>query len=59
MAVNINIIVAVMDRHEKRAIPQTECPLVHPLPIRVPRPTRKPPIMITGKEAFNSKTNDR
>ena len=40
----MNVTVATRDRIENLAIPQTACPLVQPLPIRVPKPTRKPPV---------------
>ena len=35
--------VAVRERFERRANPQTAWPDVHPLPYFVPTPTRKPP----------------
>ena len=50
MAASINKIVATIERMEKRLIPHTPCPLVHPLLIFVPMPTNKPPIIIKGIE---------
>ena len=38
----MKISVAVMDLGDSLAIPQTPCPLVHPLPRLVPKPTRSP-----------------
>ena len=37
-----------IERMEKRLIPHTPCPLVHPLLIFAPMPTNKPPIIIKG-----------
>ena len=34
-----------MERGESRAMPQMPCPLVQPLPMRVPKPTNRPPRM--------------
>ncbi len=45
MAVDMNVSVATAERNEKRAKPQTACPLVHPLPRRVPYPTKIPDTM--------------
>lgn len=42
MANAMKISVAVMDLGDSLAIPQTPCPLVHPLPRLVPKPTRSP-----------------
>ena len=39
------ISVAVIDRTDNRAIPHTPCPLVQPLPSRVPKPTSTPAII--------------
>jgi hypothetical protein len=43
--------VMVADRllFDNRAIPQTPCPLVHPLPKRVPTPTKIPAIKSSGR----------
>ena len=41
--VAIKVSVATIDRVEPRAIPQTPCPLVQPLPNRLPTPTNTPP----------------
>lgn len=38
----INVAVAIKDRIDRRALPQTPCPLVHPLPSCVPSPTKTP-----------------
>ena len=38
----MKVTVARMERIEPRPIPQTPCPLVHPPPMRVPKPTRNP-----------------
>jgi hypothetical protein len=35
-------IVPTIDRFENLGIPHTACPLVHPLPKRVPMPTKNP-----------------
>ena len=51
IAVAIKTAVAVMDRGESRAIPQTPWPEVQPLPSRVPKPTRRPAAMMTVKLA--------
>jgi hypothetical protein len=48
IAVTIKIIVAVIDRDERRDIPQMPCPLVQPFPKLVPTPTKKPPIISIG-----------
>ena len=45
-----NTKVATIDRIENLLIPQMPCPLVQPLPIFVPIPTKKPPRIITGIE---------
>lgn len=47
-------IVATIDRIEKRLMPHTPCPLVHPLPIFVPIPTNTPPKIIKGIEDVTS-----
>ena len=44
------MIVAKIERVEKRLIPHMPWPLVQPLPIFVPRPTNKPPTIIRGIE---------
>jgi len=36
------VAVATIDRGESRLMPHTPCPLVHPLPSLVPKPTRSP-----------------
>src|SRR6202044_1506920 len=38
----MKVSVAATDRAESRLSPQTPCPLVQPLPSRVPKPTRSP-----------------
>ena len=43
--------VATIDLAERRDRPQIPCPLVQPLPSRVPNPTINPAIMITGQDA--------
>ena len=43
-AAMINSPVAVLDRIDRRAIPQTPWPLVQPPPKRVPKPTYRPAI---------------
>ena len=47
--VAMKVSVATIERCEKRLIPHTPCPLVQPLPIRVPNPTSNPAIRITGQ----------
>lgn len=44
----MNTHVATIERTEKRPIPKTPCPLVHPEPIQVPTPTRNPAITSIG-----------
>ena len=51
IAVSKKIIVARIDRGEKREIPQIPCPLVQPLLMLVPTPTSNPPIIKVGKDA--------
>lgn len=46
-----------MERRENLAIPQMPCPLVQPLPIRVPIPTIKPPATSSGSENLSLGTN--
>ena len=36
--------VATIDLMANLGMPQTPCPLVHPLPIRTPTPTNSPPM---------------
>src|SRR5690349_19087893 len=43
--------VAASERGDKRATPQTPCPLVQPEPYRVPKPTSKPAPISTGSDA--------
>ena len=50
IAVIIKITVAVIDLNDKRLMPQIPWPLVQPLPIFVPIPTKKPPIIIIGSD---------
>ena len=45
-----NTEVATIDRIENLLIPQMPCPLVQPLPIFVPTPTKMPPRITTGIE---------
>ena len=49
IAVNKNIETATNDLRLNLAIPQSPCPLVHPLPSLVPNPTRKPARAKPGK----------
>ncbi len=44
------MIVATIERMEKRLIPHMPWPLVQPLPIFVPSPANKPPMIIRGIE---------
>ncbi len=44
-AVSMKVPVATSERSEKRLRPQTPCPLVQPLPKRVPNPTSSPAAM--------------
>ena len=44
-AVGMKRAVAISERGESRANPQTPCPLVQPPPRRVPKPTSSPPAM--------------
>ena len=55
IAENIKSIVAIIERIDNLLIPLTPCPLVQPLPIFVPIPTNKPPIIIIGIELFTLK----
>ena len=55
IAVIINIIVAIIDLIENLLIPQIPWPDVHPPPIFVPKPTKKPPKIINIKEFVISK----
>src|SRR5208282_3321817 len=43
--------VAASERRDRRASPHTPCPLVQPLPSRVPKPTRRPATASVGSEA--------
>jgi len=38
----MNVSVATIDLTERRLVPHTPCPLVQPLPSRVPKPTSNP-----------------
>lgn len=40
-----NARVAMTEGIDKRAMPQTPWPEVHPCPMRVPNPTKKPPMI--------------
>ncbi len=40
----MNEAVATTERGDSRAMPHTPCPLVHPLPVTLPKPTNRPPI---------------
>ena len=42
--------VAIIDLGDKRLIPQIPWPLVQPLPIFVPMPTKKPALIIIGRD---------
>ena len=44
------MIVAIIDLADKRLMPQIPRPLVQPLPIFVPMPTKKPAIIMIGSE---------
>ena len=44
------MIVAKIDLRDKRLIPQIPWPLVQPLPIFVPMPTKKPALIIIGSD---------
>ena len=50
--------VATIDRLENLLIPQTPWPEVHPLPILVPNPTRKPATTNKGIEEEITKINE-
>ena len=47
-AVAMNSAVAVSERGDSLASPQTPCPLVQPPPRRVPKPTNSPAAMMIG-----------
>ena len=47
-AVTMNSAVAVSERGDSLASPQTPCPLVQPPPRRVPKPTNSPAAMTIG-----------
>ena len=49
MAAIIKVRVAAIERLENRAMPAIPCPLVQPLPIDVPKPTNKPPMIKSGR----------
>ena len=53
----MKVSVATIDRGDARPIPQTPWPLVQPPPTRVPAPVRRPPMMITGMVASNTKVS--
>ena len=55
IAENIKSIVAIIERIDNLLIPLTPCPLVQPLPILVPIPTNKPPMIIIGIELVTLK----
>ena len=44
------MIVAIIDLSDKRLMPQIPWPLVQPLPIFVPTPTKKPAIIMIGSD---------
>ena len=44
------MIVAKIERIDKRLIPQIPCPIVQHFPNLVPKPTNRQPITITGKD---------
>ena len=50
IAVIIKMIVAIIDLIDKRLMPQIPWPLVQPLPIFVPMPTKKPAIIMIGSD---------
>ena len=50
----MKVIVAIMERLESRLIPQIPCQLVHPEPIRVPKPTNHPATIIISGLALSS-----
>jgi hypothetical protein len=54
MPLIIKIKVAITDRGERLPIPQTPCPLVQPPPKRVPKPTNRPLLINSPKEAVDS-----
>ncbi len=45
----MKMIVAAIERTESRAKPQTPCPEVQPLPMRLPKPTSNPPIVTSAR----------
>lgn len=47
----MKVATATMLRGDTRVRPQTPCPLVQPLPSRVPTPTSKPATATTGSDA--------
>ena len=49
------MIVAVIDLSDKRLIPQIPWPLVQPLPIFVPMPTKRPAVIIIGSDGVIKK----
>ena len=49
----INTIVAMIDRADKRLMPHTPCPLVHPPLSAVPKPTSTPAITTVKFELVN------
>jgi hypothetical protein len=51
--------VAASERGESLAIPQTPCPLVQPLPSRVPNPTRRPAAITTATGAGDVRSGSR
>src|SRR5688572_8039294 len=50
IALIMKVITAANERNESLPRPQTPCPLVHPLPMRVPKPTRTPATTSAARE---------
>lgn len=51
----MKMLVATIDRGEKRAMPQIPCPLVHPDPKNTPNPTMSPPIASADEDTGTTK----
>ena len=53
-AAAMKVTVAAIERGDRRAMPQTPCPLVQPLPRRVPNPTSSPAAISSGTDEVTS-----
>src|SRR5215471_4855418 len=58
MPTNMNVPVATIDRSDRRLIPQTPCPLVHPPETLVPHPTKRPASAVVATPGRTSAISD-